>query len=123
MIYPEGTINKNADDLLPLRFGGMKECIEADARIMLFIAFGDDKAWPKTSAAGGFPAKLLQDSYAFCPDGTTAYLKALREGGDLSGEEKAKEDHYLLAKYMRMEMQKIYDDLKAQANGGGLGVE
>lgn len=116
--FPEGQMNKEPDTILPFRFGGMRKAIDCDARLMSFVSCGNTKVWPKKAKIGGLPGQVKYSVKQIAPDGVKAYLNALRSQPNLSTEDKALEDHALLAKYAQILMQQQYNELKAVLTSG-----
>jgi len=115
--YPEGQVNKDPDNIMVFRFGGMKKALDFDARMVMFVAVGNPDVWPKKAKVGGLPGRVNYGLKVMAPDGAKAYVAQLRSRDDLTTEDKAMADHELMAKYLRLAMQQQYDELKAGANG------
>eukprot|EP00930_Biecheleria_cincta_P099027 TRINITY_DN90684_c0_g1_i1.p1 TRINITY_DN90684_c0_g1~~TRINITY_DN90684_c0_g1_i1.p1 ORF type:complete len:320 (-),score=70.74 TRINITY_DN90684_c0_g1_i1:22-873(-) len=117
--FPEGTVNKDPEKLLPFRFGGMKKALETDSRLIMFVSVGNNKVWPKKAKIGGLPGRVRYGMRVLAPDGAKAFVAELRKQKDLSEEDKAMLDHELLAKHAQIRMQAQYDKLKAELNSNG----
>lgn len=117
--FPEGQVNKEPDTLLPFRFGGMKKALDSDSRLIMFVSVGNTKVWPKKAKIGGLPGRVRYGMRVLAPDGAKAFVAELRKQKDLDEEDKAMEDHVLLAKHAQIRMQAQYDKLKADLNGDG----
>jgi len=114
--YPEGQVNKDPDNIMIFRFGGMKKALDFDARLVMFVATGNPNVWPKKAKIGGIPGRVNYGVKLMAPDGAKAYVAQLRSRDDLTTEDKAMADHELMAKYLRLAMQDYYNELKAGAN-------
>lgn len=121
--FPEGSMNKTPDTLLPFRYGGMKKAIEYDARFLSFVAVGNPDVWPKKAQIGGLPGSVKYGVKCLAPNGVRALLAELRGSKDLSAEDRALEDPALLAKFAQEAMQKQYNDLKASMTGKSIKSE
>jgi len=77
--FPEGQLNKNPDQLLPLRYGGFKKALDFDAKLMAFIAVGNAEVWPVKAAVGGFPGKVVYSAKVLTPNGCRAFAAELRK--------------------------------------------
>lgn len=117
--FPEGQMNKDPDKLMAFRFGGMKKALDTDSRLIMFVSVGNTTVWPKKSKIGGLPGKVRYAVRVLAPDGAKAFVAELRKRTDLDEEDKAMEDHVLLAKHAQIRMQAQYDKLKADLNGDG----
>jgi len=116
--FPEGQMNKNPDQILPFRYGGLKKALDYDASIAFFVSCGNTEVWPKKCKVGGFPGRVRYSFKSIAPDGAKAFVKKLRAQANLSEEDAKSEDHVLLGKHLHTLMQKQYDDLKAALTGG-----
>jgi len=114
--FPEGQVNKDPDNIMSFRFGGMKKALDFDARLVLFVAAGNPNVWPKKAKFGGVPGRVNYGIKLMAPDGAKAYVAQLRSRDDLTTEDKAMADYELMAKYLRLAMQQYYDELKAGAD-------
>eukprot|EP00927_Polykrikos_kofoidii_P050704 TRINITY_DN44599_c0_g1_i1.p1 TRINITY_DN44599_c0_g1~~TRINITY_DN44599_c0_g1_i1.p1 ORF type:complete len:312 (-),score=74.99 TRINITY_DN44599_c0_g1_i1:48-983(-) len=114
--YPEGAINKEPDTLLPFRFGGMKKALDFDARLISFVAVGNQNTWPKKAKVGGLPCRIRYSTKILAADGAKAFIADLRKK-DLPKEDQELADPALLAKYLRAMMQEQYDVLKQELYG------
>lgn len=114
IFYPEGTINRDPDKMLPFRYGGIKKALEFDARLVINMAYGNAKVWPKKAMFGGFPAHVRYACRSVAPDGCVEMLRQIR-AGDLTDEEKEMPDHVLLANRVHAKMQALYDEMKSAA--------
>jgi len=114
--YPEGQVNKDPDNIMAFRFGGMKKALDVDARLVLFVAVGNPRVWPKKAPVGGMPGHVNYGLKLIAPDGAKAYVAQLRGRDDLTTEDKEMADHELMAKFLRLAMQENYDCLKEGAN-------
>eukprot|EP00927_Polykrikos_kofoidii_P078338 TRINITY_DN75173_c0_g1_i1.p1 TRINITY_DN75173_c0_g1~~TRINITY_DN75173_c0_g1_i1.p1 ORF type:complete len:308 (-),score=52.53 TRINITY_DN75173_c0_g1_i1:126-1049(-) len=114
--FPEGQVNKDPDTMLPFRFGGMKKALDFDARLVSFVAAGNQSAWPRKMKVGGFPARIKYSVKMLAPDGAKAFVADLRAQQDLPKEDQDMKDHELLAKHLRVRMQQDYDLLKQDLN-------
>ncbi|CAE7449780.1 unnamed protein product [Symbiodinium pilosum] len=120
--YPEGQVNREPEQLLPFRYGGMKKALDFDARMISVVCWGNAKVWPRKMQIGGFPGSVKISCRQLAPDGVKALVKQLRDCEDTPAEDKESEDHVLLARHLQRVMQKQYDDLKASvANGKAKG--
>ncbi|CAE7353184.1 HET-E1 [Symbiodinium natans] len=104
--YPEGQCNREPDQLLPFRFGGMKKALEFDARMISVVCHGNTVVWPRKLQMGGFPGSIKVSCRQLAPDGVKALVKKLRESEETPSEDKEAEDHVLLAKHLQCVMQK-----------------
>lgn len=116
--FPEGQLNKNPDQLLPLRYGGFKKALDFDAKLMAFIAVGNAEVWPVKAAVGGFPGKVVYSAKVLTPNGCRAFAAELRkQAKEKNPQEEPLEDQKLLANELQQVLQKEYDKLK-QIQGG-----
>lgn len=116
-LYPEGQMNKDPDQLLVFRLGSMQKALDFDARVAFCVFHNCQGTWGRRSKAGGMPATVRHSTRFVAPDGVRTYVAAIRERSDLPGEEKDMSDAELLAKYLRIQMQSQYDELKSAAGG------
>lgn len=112
--FPEGQMNRTADEIMDFRFGGMKRALAADARLVFFVAHGNPRVWPRKATVGGFPGRIRYSVKTIAPEGAKAFVAQLREAG-LSEEEQGLEDHALLARRLRQLMQEQYNELSDAA--------
>jgi len=110
-IFPEGTINKTPDKLLPFRYGGMQKALETDARLCCTITYGNHLMWPKNASMGGFPGRISYSTKVIAPQGCKQFVADLRAKG--VADERDMSDAELLAKHCQIIMQEEYDVLKA----------
>lgn len=116
--YPEGQVNKyDPDKIMDFRFGGMKRALEFNARIGLFVFHGNPKVWPAKAQAAGYPGTIRVTVKFLAPEGCKDYVDKIRAKG-LPEEEKELKDEAIMAKYMKKEMQELYDGLKAKSTKG-----
>lgn len=111
--YPEGQINKNPDELLPFRFGGMKKALAFDARLVTFVGYGCPSVWPR-GALGGLPGTVTYGFKALAPNGCRALVAEVRAKAGV-GEKDERPDHEVLAVAARTAMEQHLAELKKQA--------
>lgn len=115
--FPEGQMNKNPDKLCDFRYGGFKKAVEMDARIWSIVIYGNQDSWPIKAQLGGLPCKGKYDVRAFAPEGCKKKAAQLRESEPKEDTQDLTDDE-LLAKYARIEMQGMYDTMKASCTSG-----
>jgi 1-acyl-sn-glycerol-3-phosphate acyltransferase len=76
--FPEGQMNKNPDQLMPLRYGGLKKALQCDARLWSFVTYGCNSVWPRKAQLGGFPGTVSYSLRPLAPNGCVALLAELR---------------------------------------------
>jgi len=111
--FPEGTMNKNPDKLLPFRYGGMKKAIQEDARIAIMVFHNNPGVWPRKCLIGGFPGKVRYNLKPLAPFSVKEFLAMARAEG--APEEKDMKDHEILARRLQELMQAQYDSLAKDA--------
>ncbi len=114
--FPEGTLNKMPERLLPFRFGGMKRALKYDARIYHLTTVGCPEVWPRVAYIGGFPGTVRFGVEAVAPSGSVALCSDLRSASKGSGDlhsqaEQDQQDAELLAAHLQNTMQKHWDRL------------
>jgi 1-acyl-sn-glycerol-3-phosphate acyltransferase len=112
--FPEGQVNNEPDELMPFRYGGMKKALENDAHLWTFVTYGCDKIWPRKAPVGGFSGSATYSVQCLAPHGARALVAKLRAAAEQ--EDKAKEDHVLLAEHCRTKMQDQHDKLRLGLN-------
>lgn len=112
-MYPEGQMNKNPDELMAFRYGGIKRALERDARIALMVFYGNTKVWHLKALVQGRPGTIRYGVKIVAPDGCQAYVKALRDAG-VAEDERDLPDHALLAKNLQAIMQGMYNKYKSE---------
>jgi 1-acyl-sn-glycerol-3-phosphate acyltransferase len=123
--FPEGQVNKNPDQLMPLRYGGFKKALDFDANLVSFVTNGNPSVWPSKAAVGGLPGSITYSTKILAPNGAKAFaaeIRKEREAAAKTNEEREKipADQVLLAEAVQELMQKQYDDLKAFNSGKAL---
>lgn len=111
--FPEGQMNKNPDELLPLRYGGLKKALQNDARLWSFVTHGCNTCWPRKGALGGAPSKIGYSLKPLAPKGARALLAELRA----QGADEAKSDAQVLSEHLHGLMQNQYDVLRVKQSG------
>lgn len=121
--YPEGSMNRNPDKLLPFRYGGMKVALANDAKIFMLVMYGNQDMWPMKAKVGGFPGVGRYHFGPLAPQGCRQLVEELRKQANPQYDGTAPDPDdapKLLGNYFQAEMQKIYNQLKKEVKGSDL---
>ncbi|KAL7698771.1 acyltransferase [Lotmaria passim] len=91
-IFPEGAINKNPRVLQTFRYGTFATIFEHRMTVYYLVHLGAEKAWPRWTMMGGFPADM--------------HIRGGRFPIDFD-----KEDSKQVAHRMQQRMQQVYNEL------------
>lgn len=109
--FPEGKVNSNPEQILPLRFGGVKMLLDHDGCIVLGVFHGNHVIWPKKAPVGGYPGTVNRSTKVLAPNGAKALLEEYKELKEQ--EDEGKSDVEVLERHIRRAMQSEFDRLAA----------
>jgi 1-acyl-sn-glycerol-3-phosphate acyltransferase len=105
--FPEGAMNKDPTQIMPVRYGGMKKALQFDAKVYVFVTNGCHAVWPRKAQISGRPGVANYTIHCVAPEGARALAGKLRQQ---PGNEK-KEDYEVLSLHVREVMQGCWDNI------------
>jgi len=106
-VFPEGDLNRNCDQLLQFRAGGLELCIRHDMEVWGWVITGATDCWPESASLGGGPSKIRCRAELIYPS-------ALQAADNLGKEANLRAKAVALADDLRGRMQVILDEMLAE---------
>ena len=110
--FPEGAMNKDPTQIMPVRYGGMKKALQFDAKIYTFVTNGCHVIWPRKAQISGRPGVANYTMLCIAPDGARALADKLRKQPG----NKDKKDYELLSEHVQFVMQECWDGMLDSAS-------
>ena len=110
--FPEGAMNKDPTQIMPVRYGGMKKALQFDAKIYTFVTNGCHVIWPRKAQISGRPGVANYTMLCIAPDGARALADKLRKQPG----NKDKKDYELLSEHVQFVMQECWDSMLDSAS-------
>lgn len=89
MLFPEGQVNKNPEQLQPFRIGTFKLILKHQLPVYFLTMSGSQDLWPTTASVGGFPCQIKMKFSQFD-------AKDYKETAEEMGERARKEMQHIL---------------------------